>query len=167
MVFAWPQRLWCRRTRVSVSGHYFWEKTSNGCKNYDDTFKHNEYDFYAVCRSGYHKNAEFLCKGEPAKLSERKCADRIYKKKESPTPNIPLQWSSGKPDKDSSYYSYYYVEDTTAKKSCYDCQECMRYMAKPIRICFAPLVFSIYLIETGNRARPYYATQANRTLLCS
>ena len=29
------------------------------------------------------------------------------------------------------------------------------------------LFFSIYLIETGNRARPYYATQANRTLLCS
>ena len=65
---------------MRVSGHCFWEKTSNGCKNDDDTFKHNAYDFYALCRSGNNKHAEFQCKEEPAKLSARKCRDDAAKK---------------------------------------------------------------------------------------
>ena len=102
---------------MRVSGQCFWEKTSNGCKNYDDTFKHNAYDFYALCRKGDNKHAEFQCKEEPAKLNAGRCADR-YKKKES---------SSGKRDEDDS--SYYYVEDTTNKKYCYDCEQstCMHH----------------------------------------
>ena len=63
---------------VPVAGHCFWEKTSNGCKSDDDTFRHNAYDFYALCHKG-EKDAEFQYKEEPAKLSAGKCADRDEK----------------------------------------------------------------------------------------
>ena len=111
---------------MRVPGHCLWEKTSNGCKNDGDTFKHNAYDFYALCRGGGDiKHAEFQCKEEPAKLNAGRCADRKdgvtkkgHEKKES---------SSGKSDEEDS--SYYYVKSTTRKKYCYDCQlsKCMHH----------------------------------------
>ena len=99
------------------TGHCFWEMTTNGCRNKDDTFKHNAYDFYAICRSGYHKAAQYQCKEKPGNLDAGKCKDRnkgrIRNKNES---------NSGKGNEDESeYHSYYYMEATTEKKYCYDC----------------------------------------------
>ena len=48
-----------------MTGYCFWEKTTNGCKNKEDKFNHNAYDFYALCREGEHKEAEFQCKEKP------------------------------------------------------------------------------------------------------
>ena len=99
-----------------MTGHCFWTKTTNGCKNKDDTFKHNVYDFYALCREGQHKEAEFQCKGKPAALKAGQCKDR-------PKPNRHAH-SSVKDDKDESKYrSYYYLKKTTDKKYCYDCEQ--------------------------------------------
>ena len=141
---------------VRVSGHCFWEKTSNGCKNKDDTFKHNAYDFYALCRKANDPHAEFQCKTDPAKLSAGKCADRkdadatkkAPKKQQSSSGKShkskrnyyyyaaqaksrkKKQSSNGKSDEeDTSYHSYYYLEDTTKQKYCYDCAEstCMHH----------------------------------------
>ena len=102
------------------SGHCFWEKTSNGCKNEDDTFTHHAYDFYALCRAGESKGAEFQCEKAPAKLGEGQCKDRDdgaakingHSQKES---------SSGKADMHKD--DYYYLDETTKQKFCYDCQE--------------------------------------------
>ena len=89
------------------SGHCFWEKTSNGCKNDDDTFTHNAYDFYELCRAGKRKGATFNCEKAPAKLTAGQCKDwkiNGHKQKES---------SSGKADDKDDYY---YLEATTEKK---------------------------------------------------
>ena len=48
------------------SGLCYWEKTSNGCKDEDEHFTHNAFDFYELCRAGERKGAEFQCKREPA-----------------------------------------------------------------------------------------------------
>ena len=102
------------------SGHCFWEKTSNGCKDEEDTFTHNAYDFYELCSAGpKREGAEFHCKEAPAELGEGKCEDRAdgaadlngHKQKES---------SSGKADDKDDYY---YLERTTKQKFCYDCQQ--------------------------------------------
>ena len=112
------------------SGHCFWEKTSNGCKDEDDTFTHNAYDFYELCRAGERKGAEFHCKNAPAKLGEEQCKDRGdaaakingHKQKES---------SSGKADDKDDYY---YMDETTEQKFCYDCQQSIYpYNVQPLR----------------------------------
>ena len=104
------------------SGHCFWEKTSNGCKDEDDTFNHNAYDFYELCRAGKRKNAEFHCKEEPAKLGEGQCKDREEDAAKKGHTN--KESSSGKADKDESkYLSYYYLHETAEMKFCYDCQQ--------------------------------------------
>ena len=107
-----------------MTGHCFWEKTSNGCRNKDDTFNHNAYDFYALCREGEHKEAQFQCKGKPGALKEGQCKDRPKPKK-----GIKQESSSGETDKDeSSYHHYYYLKKTTDKKYCYECEQrtCIR-----------------------------------------
>ena len=80
------------------SGHCFWEKTSNGCKDDDDTFTHDAYDFYELCRAGERKGAEFHCEQAPAKLRETRCKYH-YKA------------------------DYYYMDPTTEQQFCFDCQQ--------------------------------------------
>ena len=98
------------------SGHCFWEKTSNGCKDEDDTFTHNAYDFYELCRAGKRKGATFNCEKAPLKLTAGQCKDRKdgavknwHKQKES---------SKGQADKDDNY-----VIGQIEKKFCYDCEQ--------------------------------------------
>jgi len=101
------------------SGHCFWEKTPNGCKNDNVIFTHNAYDFYELCRAGARKDAAFHCEKAPAKLGKGQCKDRDddadkkngHKQHES---------SSGKAD---DHDDYYYMESTTKKKFCFDCEE--------------------------------------------
>ena len=87
------------------SGHCFWEKTSNGCKDDEDTFTHNAYDFYELCRAGERKGAEFQCKQAPAKLGEGQCKDRDDSTAKIHAPN------KGR----NSYYSYYYYSPAKGK----------------------------------------------------
>ena len=94
------------------SGHCFWEKTSNGCKDEDDTFTHNAYDFYELCRAGERKGARFNCEEAPAKLSEGKCKDRD-------TPNKDLsERSSGKNHKSKKKYCFDCVNSTCINQCC-------------------------------------------------
>ena len=103
-----------------MTGHCFWEKTTNGCKNEDDKFNHNAYDFYALCREGEHKEAEFQCKGKPGALKAGQCKDREKPKSKKARKQ---ESSSGETDKDeSSYHNYYYLKKTE-KKYCYDCEQ--------------------------------------------
>ena len=105
-----------------MAGHCFWEMTSNGCKNKDDKFNHNAYDFYALCREGQHKEAEFQCKKKPAALKKGQCKDREAKKTKKG--HHKQESSSGETDKDESkYHNYYYLSKTTEKKYCYDCKQ--------------------------------------------
>ena len=91
----------------------------DGCKNKDDKFNHNAYDFYALCREGEHKEAEFQCKGKPAALKKAQCKDR-----EKPKTGMKQEHSSAKHDEDESeYQDYYYLRETTDKKYCYDCEQ--------------------------------------------
>ena len=107
-----------------MSGHCFWEKTTNGCKNKDDKFNHNAYDFFALCREGVNKEAEFQCKGKPAAIKAGQCKERPKAKKGNKQ-----ERSSAKDEKDESEYrNYYYLKKTNDKKYCYDCQQrtCIR-----------------------------------------
>merc|ERR1712226_1658913 len=70
---------------VDKTGHCFWEKTTNGCRNKDDKFKHNAYDFYALCRKANDETAEFLCKEKPAQLNAGNCAARHTTKINGPS----------------------------------------------------------------------------------
>ena len=101
-----------------MTGHCFWEKTTNGCRNEDDTFHHNAYDFYALCREGEHKEAEYQCKGKPAALKAGQCKDS-----ETPQKGIKHEDSSHDEEDESKYHEYYYLEKTTEKKYCYDCEQ--------------------------------------------
>ena len=101
-----------------ATGHCFWEKTTNGCKNKDDVFKHNAYDFYALCRDGNQEHAEFQCKEKVGKITAGQCKER-----EKETKGYKQESSSEKDDEDESeYHQYYYVRKTTDKKYCYDCK---------------------------------------------
>jgi len=101
-----------------VTGQCFWEKTTNGCKNKDDTFRHNAFDFYALCREGEHKEAEYQCKGKPAALNAGQCKDS-----EKPQKGIKHEGSSHDEEDESEYHDYYYLEKTTEKKYCHDCEQ--------------------------------------------
>ena len=104
---------------MCVTGHCFWEKTKNGCKDGDDTFKHNAYDFYALCRPENPKEMEFSCTETPGTLDAGECKDR---KKE--TKGFKKESSSEKADTDESeYHDYYYNDKTNDKKYCYDCEQ--------------------------------------------
>ena len=102
------------------SGFCFWEKTSNGCTDEDDTFTHDAYDFYELCRAGERKGATFHCEKAPAKLGEGECKDRDdgvaningHRQKES---------SSG--ETDDNHDDYHYLDNTTKKKFCFDCEQ--------------------------------------------
>ena len=102
-----------------MTGHCFWEKTTNGCKNKDDKFNHNAYDFFALCREGEHKEAEFQCKEKPGALKAGQCKDR-----EKPKQEIKHEHSSQKEHEDeSSYQDFYYRTEATQEKYCYDCEQ--------------------------------------------
>ena len=102
-----------------MTGRCFWEKTTNGCKNKEDIFKHDAYDFYALCRKGEQKEAEYQCKGKPAALKVGQCKNR-----EKPPKGIKHEHSSQKEQEyDSEYHDYYYLQTTTDKKYCYDCEQ--------------------------------------------
>jgi len=83
------------------TGHCFWEKTTNGCKNKDDTFNHNAYDFYALCRQN-EKDAEYQCNKPPHKLNAGQCEDR------------PKETGAGA-ERSSGH------EHSPKKKYCFDC----------------------------------------------
>ena len=105
-----------------MSGHCFWEKTTNGCKNKDDKFNHNAYDFYALCREGEHKEAEFQCKGKPGALKKGQCKDRPKPKTKKGIQK--QEHSSAEADADESeYHDFYYLTKTNDKKYCYDCAQ--------------------------------------------
>ena len=84
-----------------MAGHCFWEKTTNGCKNKDDTFNHNAYDFYALCRQN-EKDAEYQCNKPPHKLNAGQCEDR------------PKETGAGA-ERSSGH------EHSPKKKYCFDC----------------------------------------------
>ena len=107
-----------------LAGHCFWEKTTNGCKNKDDKFNHNAYDFYALCREGEHKEAEFQCKGKPANLKEGQCKDRPKPENKKALKHESSSSNSKKEgDDESEYDDYYYLSKTTSQKYCYDCEK--------------------------------------------
>ena len=101
-----------------MTGRCFWENTTNGCNNKEDIFKHDAYDFYALCREGEQKEAEYQCKGKPAALKAGQCKDS-----EKPQKGIKHEDSSHYKEDESSYHDYYYLETTTEKKYCYDCEQ--------------------------------------------
>ena len=70
--------LTCDCTFLGVgSGRCFWEKTSNGCQNGDDSgdniLEYHPYNFYALCRDGFNEHAEYQCITPPAKLEAGTC----------------------------------------------------------------------------------------------
>ena len=95
------------------SGHCFWEKTSNGFKDEDDTFTLNMCDFYELCRAGETKGAEFQFKKAPAKLGEGQCKDRSTPQKEL------SERSSGKDHKPKKKYCFDCAESTCINQWCF------------------------------------------------
>ena len=101
------------------SGYCFWEKTLKGCKDDNETFVDDAYDFYELCRAGEkRKGAEFHCDKAPAKLTAGQCNDRDegvakngHEQKES---------SSGKADDKDGYA---YLDKTTQKTFCVGCEQ--------------------------------------------
>ena len=95
------------------SGHCFWEKAWNGCKDEDDTFTHNAYDFYELYRAGGRKGAEFQCKKSPVELGEGQCKDRDTTQKEL------SERSSGKDHKPKKKYCFDCAESTCINQWCF------------------------------------------------
>ena len=108
---------------------------------------HNAYDFYALCREGEHKEAEFQCKGKPANLKEAQCKDRP-----KPEKGLKQERSSAEDDPDDSeYQSYYYLKKTTDKKYCYDCEQrtCILCVTPTAFLTFAEYCCHIRCVSTG------------------
>ena len=102
------------------TGHCFWEKTKNGCRNEDDTFNFNAYDFYAVCRGKTQIYAEYQCEDKPAELTVGACKQRD----EDDNKQERSSDETSDPE-ESEYHSYYYMEKTTDKKFCFECERSM------------------------------------------
>ena len=99
-----------------TAGHCYWEHATNGCSKGAE-FTRNAYDFYALCREGEHKEAEFQCKGKPANLKQAQCKDRPKPENKKALKHESSSSNSKKEgDEESEYRDYYYLKGSSNSK---------------------------------------------------